>query len=164
MSDLVIIAYDSEAGAEGAYKKVQDLQRALVVELAGLALVRIDQEGKTKVETPASGQLIGLGAATGALFGAFIGLLFFIPVIGLVIGGAVGALISGLERTGMNASFRARVKNELPVGSSAVVIYATKITRDKFADALAPFGGTVIETSLSQADERQLASELATGH
>jgi uncharacterized membrane protein len=41
---------------------------------------------------------------------------------------------------------------------------AEKITEDKFADRMAPYGGTLLKTSLSEADERELAHDLsATG-
>jgi len=160
MSDLIVLAYTDESNAEAAYREVQKLQSGLIVELAGMALVKVDPDGKTRVETPDGGQIVGYSTASGALFGAVIGLLFFVPLIGLVVGGALGALFSALERTGMNARFRAQVKDVVAAGSSAVVIYATKITRDKFAEALAPFGGTVVETSLSSDEEKELAHSL----
>jgi uncharacterized membrane protein len=37
---------------------------------------------------------------------------------------------------------------------------ASKITEDKFARAMQPFGGTVLKTSLSETDEKELAEEL----
>ena len=67
MADLIVIAFDSEQHAEEAYQTIQKLQGDLVVELAGLALVKVDNEGKTHVSTPNSGAIIGLGAASGAL-------------------------------------------------------------------------------------------------
>jgi uncharacterized membrane protein len=36
----------------------------------------------------------------------------------------------------------------------------SKITEDKFATALRPFGGQVLQTSLSDQDEKELAEEL----
>lgn len=39
---------------------------------------------------------------------------------------------------------------------------AAKITEDKFATAMQPFGGTLLKTSLTEADEKELAGELAT--
>jgi uncharacterized membrane protein len=44
---------------------------------------------------------------------------------------------------------------------SAVVIMASKITEDKFASAMQPFGGTILKTSLSESDEKELAEELS---
>lgn len=160
MSDLIVIAFDSEAQAEAAYNEVQALQDDLVVELAGLALVKVDGEGKTKVEYPGTAGKVGVGAAGGALFGVLIGLLFFVPLAGLVFGGLFGALFAGLDKTGINAEFRDRVKSSVSAGKSAIVIYAIKLTEDKFAAALAPYGGTVVQTSLSGDDEKQLIEDL----
>lgn len=161
MADLIVIAYDSEQHAEEAYQTIQNLQQDLVVELAGLALVKVDQEGKTHVSTPNSGTMVGLGAASGALFGTLIGLLFFIPFVGLLVGGAFGALFAGLDRSGINQEFRQQVRDTVTAGRSAVVVYANKLTEDKFAAALAPYQGEVIKTSLSHEQEQELIHDLA---
>ncbi|MDF2919628.1 DUF1269 domain-containing protein [Microbacterium sp. NPDC006705] len=161
MADLIVIAFDSEADAEAAYNEIQVLQNDLVVELAGLALVKVDDEGKTKVEYPGVVGKVGAGAAGGALFGALIGILFFVPIAGLVFGGLFGALFAGLDKTNLDAEFRDRVKSAVSAGKSAVVLYATKITTDKFASALAGYHGTVVQTSLSEKDERELIHDLS---
>ncbi|WP_382309757.1 DUF1269 domain-containing protein [Herbiconiux sp. UC225_62] len=160
MADLIVISFDSETQAEAAYNEIQVLQNDLVVELAGLALVKVDGEGKTHVEHPGAVGNIGLGAAGGALFGTLIGILFFIPFVGLVFGGLFGALFAGIDKTGLNAEFRDRVKSTVTAGKSAVVLYATKLTEDKFAAAIAPYGGTVVQTSLSAEDEKALIHDL----
>ncbi|MEV7608724.1 DUF1269 domain-containing protein [Microbacterium sp. NPDC089320] len=162
MADLIVIAYDSEADAEAAYNRVQELQGDLVVELAGLALVKVDGDGKTKVEYPGTTGKIGAGVAGGALFGALIGILFFVPFAGLIFGGLFGALFAGLDKTGLDAEFRDRVKSTVTAGKSAIVLYALKITEDKFAAALAPYNGHVVQTSLSEEDERELIHDLGT--
>lgn len=160
MADLIVISFDDRVQAISAYEEVQALQSDLVVELAGLALVTVDDKGKTHVETPGPAGNVGAGAAGGALFGTLLGLLFFVPFFGLVIGGALGALVAGLDKTGLNREFRERVKNAVADGRSAVVIYATKITEDKFGEALARFQGTIVQTSLSEADEHELAHDM----
>jgi uncharacterized membrane protein len=161
MADLIVISFDSESQAEAAYNRVLELQDDLVVELAGLALVKVDGEGKTHVETPGSAGKVGLGVAGGAFFGALLGILFFIPFVGLIAGGAMGALFAGLDRTGINAEFRDRVKGSVRAGKSAIVVYATKLTEDKFAAALEPYKGTVVQTSLSEQDEHELAHDIS---
>jgi uncharacterized membrane protein len=161
MADLIVIAFDTETQAEEAYNEIQSLQNDLVVELAGLALVKVDGEGKTHVEYPGTVGKIGLGAAGGALFGTLIGILFFIPFAGLVFGGLFGALFAGIDKTGLDAEFRDRVKSTVTAGKSAVVLYAVKLTEDKFAAALAPYQGTVVQTSLSEEDEKALIHDLA---
>jgi uncharacterized membrane protein len=92
-----------------------------------------------------------------------IGLLFFVPGVGLLLGGAMGALFGKLGKSGVNEQFRAQVQDMLKPGAAAVVVMASKITEDKFAEAMGPFGGTLLKTSLSEEDEKELASELADG-
>jgi len=90
-----------------------------------------------------------------------IGLLFFVPFLGAALGGAMGALFGKLAKSGVNDTFRQQVQELLQPGKAAVVIMAEKITEDKFADRMAPYGGTLLKTSLSEADERELAHDLA---
>jgi uncharacterized membrane protein len=158
MSELIVIGYDSQASATEAYNKVLALSKDLIVSLSGLAIVHVDAEGKSHVETPQ--KIVGVSAASGALWGMLIGLLFFVPGVGLLLGGAMGALFGKLGKSGINDQFRSQVQDMLQPGSAAVVIMASKITEDKFADAMGPFGGKVLKTSLSEEDEKELAAEL----
>jgi uncharacterized membrane protein len=157
MSDLIVIGYENPLTARQAYEQVQRLQQDFVVDLRGLAIVNVDADGKTHVDTPQ--RIIGASAMSGALFGLLLGLLFFVPGMALL-GGALGALIGTFNRSGVNAEFRSRVEHLLEPGHSAVVIMASKITEDKFASAMQPFGGTILKTSLSESDEKELAEEL----
>jgi uncharacterized membrane protein len=162
VSELIVIGYDSQATATEAYNKVMSLSKDFVVTLSGLAIVTVDAEGKSHVETPQ--KIVGVSAASGALWGMLIGLLFFVPGVGLLLGGAMGALFGKLGKSGINDQFRSQVQDMLTPGSAAVVVMASKITEDKFADAMGPFGGKLLKTSLSEEDEKELASELAEGN
>jgi len=162
MSELIVIGYDDQATAAQAYNQVLALNRDFVVRLSGLALVTVDLDGKEHVETPR--KIVGVSAASGALWGMLLGLLFFVPGVGLLLGGAMGALFGKLSKSGFNDQFRAQVQDMLHPGSAAVVVMASKITEDKFADAMAPFGGKLLKTSLSEQDEQELAAELAEGN
>jgi uncharacterized membrane protein len=161
MSELIVIGYDDTATAHQAYETVLGLQNDLIVQLEGLAVVTVDAEGKNHVETP--GKLVGTGAAFGALWGMLIGLLFLVPVFGLAFGGAMGALMGKMSKTGIDDQFRRQVQEMLKPGTGAVVIFASKLTEDKFADAMRPFGGDLLKTSLSEEDEKDLAHELGGG-
>ena len=161
MSELIVIGYDNQDAATQAYNKVLDLNKDFVVTLSGLAIVTVDADGKSHVDTPQ--KIVGVSAASGALWGMLIGLLFFVPGVGLLLGGAMGVLFGKLSQSGVNDQFRSQVQQMLTPGRSAVVIMASKITGDKFTEAMAPFGGTVLKTSLSEQDEKELAAELAEG-
>ncbi len=158
MSDLIVIGYENAQTARQAYEQVQRLQQDFIVDLRGLAIVDVDAEGKTHVDTPR--RIVGTSTATGALFGLLLGVLFFVPGMALL-GGAIGALMGVFNKSGIDAGFRDRVEHLVEPGHSAVVIMAAKITEDKFANAMAPFGGTVLKTSMSDTDEKELAEELS---
>ncbi|MEV0129645.1 DUF1269 domain-containing protein [Dactylosporangium sp. NPDC050688] len=158
MSDLIVIGYENPETARQAYEQVQRLQQDFVVDLRGLAIVHVDPDGKTHVDTPQ--RIVGASAATGGLFGLLLGLLFFVPGM-VLLGGAIGALMGKLNKSGIDAEFRNRVEHLLEPGHSAVVIMASKITEDRFASAMRPFGGIILKTSLSESDEEELAGELA---
>lgn len=159
MSELIIIGYDDQETATKAYDVVQDLQRDFVVNLAGLAVVKVDDKGKTHVDTPS--KLVGASAANGAVWGLVFGLLFLVPGLGALAGAAFGGLFGKLAKSGVNEQFQRRVHEVVHPGTSAVVIMATKITEDKFNAALQPLGGTLLKTSLSEQDERELAEQLS---
>jgi len=161
MSELIVIGYDDQGQATQAYNEVLVLQKDFVVELTGLAIVRVDNEGKSHVETPA--KIVGVSASSGALWGMIIGILFLVPFVGLAIGGLMGALMGKMGKSGIDAQFRSQVQDMLKPGGAAVVVMASKITDDKFADAMKQFGGTLLKTSLSEEDEKELANELAEG-
>jgi uncharacterized membrane protein len=160
MSELIVVGYDDHAKATAAYNEVISMQKDFVVTLNGLAIVSVDSEGKSHVETPQ--KIVGVGAASGALWGMIIGLLFFVPFVGLALGGLTGALFGKLGKSGVNDEFRSQVNDLLKPGMSGVVVMASKITEDKFAQRLQPFGGTVLKTSLSESDEQELANDLAS--
>ncbi|MEO6822590.1 MAG: DUF1269 domain-containing protein [Candidatus Nanopelagicales bacterium] len=158
MSELIVIGYEDHTQATAAYNEVMDLQKDFVVSLQGLAIVTVDADGKSHVETPQ--KIVGVSAASGALWGMLIGLLFFVPFVGLALGGAMGALFGKMGKSGIDDQFRSQVQAMLKPGHAAVVIMASKITEDKFADGMKAYGGTLLKTSLSEADEKELAEEL----
>ena len=80
MSELIIFGYDDHATAERAYERVLELQADYVVSLSGLATVRIDEDGKKHIDTPA--RIMG-ATVVGGLVGRLLG--FSVPM-GIAIG------------------------------------------------------------------------------
>ncbi|MFE1548762.1 DUF1269 domain-containing protein [Streptomyces sp. NPDC058718] len=160
MSELIVIGYDDHAVATKAFKAVQQLRDDHVVELNGLAVVRVDADGETHVDTPKRSEEIAISATAGALWGMVLGIVILTPGIG-VVGAALGGLIGKLNQMGVDGRFRKKVEELLEPGSAAVVVMASKITEDRFAAAMEAYGGTVLKTSLSEESERELAEQLA---
>ena len=67
--------------------------------------------------------------------------------------GAAGAL-------GIQDDFKRRVQDLVQPGTSAILVIVRKVTPDKFLEALRPYGGTVLQTSLTHEAEQQLMKAL----
>ena len=120
MSELIVIGYDNPVQARSAYEEVMAMQSDFIADLRGMAIVTVDAEGKSHVESP--GKIVGLGAASGALWGMLIGLLFFVPFLGAALGGAMGALFGKLAKSGINDEFRKQVQELNQPGKATIVI------------------------------------------
>jgi uncharacterized membrane protein len=161
MAELVVIGYPDERTAERSLAALGTLQHDLVIDLAGAAVVVADAEGNVKMSSPT--HATGAGAASGALWGMIFGLLFLIPVAGLVIGGAMGALFGKMGDIGIKKEFVEQVRDLLKPNTAALVIMYRKVTPDKAIAAIAPFGGTVLKSSLSTETEQALDEALQAG-
>ena len=68
----------------------------------------------------------------------------------------MGAALGAAENLGFKGDFKQRVQDVLQPGTSAILVILRTATYDKFVEALRPYGGTVLQTSLSHEAEQQL--------
>lgn len=162
MSTLVVLGYPSESEAKSAYEKILDLGQDLIVSLQSVAVVARRSGGKYDVVTP--GSKVGTGAVWGLFWGVLFGLLFFVPLVGAALGAGIGALTGLIVKHGVDRDFQDRVRDLLSTDDSAAVFMVVDgMTTDKFVQALRPFGGDVLQTSLSFEDEEELRHSLFHG-
>jgi len=100
------------------------------------------------------------GAMMGGFFGLLFGILFLIPVGGLIIGGIMGAVMGTMTGWGIKDDFRERAQGVLKPGTAALVLFVKKWTEDKALAALAPLGGEVLKTSLSDEATKEINAAL----
>jgi uncharacterized membrane protein len=154
MSQLVVFAFNDESGAQRMRDALADLQKQHLISIADAAVVVRKQDGKVKVKQAVS--LVGTGALGGAFWGMLIGLLFFAPWLGLAIGAASGALTGKLGDTGVDDSFIKEVGKTLEPGHSALFLLVQDWTEDRVMEELANFDAQVLQASLSKEDEAKL--------
>jgi uncharacterized membrane protein len=158
VSNLIAIAYPDTATAEEARAELVRATREHLVQLQDAVVVVHEPDGKIKLHQAVSAT--GMGAAGGAMWGGLIGLLFLAPLFGMAVGAASGALGGKLSDTGVNDNFMKELGAKLPPGGAALIALGRSDAPDRLLERLAPFGGEVIQTSLSEEDEARLRSAL----
>jgi uncharacterized membrane protein len=78
----------------------------------------------------------------------------------MAIGAGMGALMGKLTKSSIDKEFQDQVRGMLQPGTSALFLMLEKVTPDKAVDAMSKYGGTVLKTSLSKADEQELQEAL----
>ena len=158
MADLVAIGYPDEATAEAAADEARRLAADLIIQPDAIAVIVRDKDGSYHVHT--SHHTVGAGATWGMFWGFLFGLLFFIPVFGMAVGAGLGALMGKLAKTSIDKQFQDQVRDMLQPGTSALFLMLEKVTPDKAVEAMSKYGGTVLKTSLSKDDEKELQEAL----
>ena len=158
MADLIAIGYSDETTADEAAAEAMRLAKDLIIQPDAIAVIVRDDDGSYHVHT--SHHPVGGGTTWGMFWGFLFGLLFFVPVFGMAIGAGMGALMGKMAKTSIDSQFRDQVRDMLKPGTSALFLMLEKATPDKAVDAMSRFGGTVLKTSLSKQDEKELQDAL----
>jgi uncharacterized membrane protein len=158
VSDLVAIAYPDLATAKDVASNAAQLTKSHELELEDLVVVERRPDGKVKLHQPS---LTGAGAASGALWGGLIGLIFFAPLLGMAAGAAAGAAGGALSDYGVDDNFMKDLGTNLPEGGAAVIFLIRKVSVDKVLPQI-KHQGTVIQSSLSNEMEGRLEDALAS--
>jgi uncharacterized membrane protein len=159
MSDLVVIAFPTEAKAEEVRQKLLAMQKEYLIELGDAVIAVKDSNGNIKLN-----QLINTtaaGAATGAFWGTLIGLIFLMPLAGAALGAASGTLSGYLTDVGINDKWMKETAAAVQPGTAALFVLVRKVTADKVLERLKGEGGTVLKTSLDHTKEAALQAALA---
>ena len=154
MSELIVLAFQTEDGAHEMGGTIKQLQKAQLINITDAATVVRRQDGKVKVKQATN--LVGAGALGGAFWGMFIGLLFFMPWLGLAVGAVTGAISGKMTDYGIDDDFINEVGEQVEPGGSALFLLIEDWTEDKVLDELGDYKAQVIRTSLSKDDEEKL--------
>jgi len=159
MSDLVVIAFPTEAKAEEVRQKLLSMQKEYLLELGDAVVAVKDDKGNIKLN-----QMINTtaaGAVGGAFWGTLIGLIFLMPLAGAALGAASGAVGGALTDLGINNKFMKDTAAAIQPGTAALFVLVRKVTADKVLEGLKGEGGTVLKTSLDHTKEAALQAALA---
>lgn len=162
MSELIVVGFDDIFEADRVLTTLLRLEKEYLIDLEDAVVAVRRRDGtlhlKQTISPPAIGAAAGL--AQGAIWGGIIGLLLLAPVAGIALGGLAGAGIGALAGTtidsGIDDDVVAEMAAQLKPDTSALFLLVQKAQPEKVLAELSQFGGHVIRTSLSPAQEARL--------
>jgi uncharacterized membrane protein len=154
MTELIVLAFNSEQGAQTALAELSQLQKQELIKLSDAATIVRKSDGKVKVKQAVD--LVGAGALGGAFWGMLIGLIFLVPWLGLAIGAISGAIAGRFSDIGIDDKFIKEVGTTIEPGHSALFLMVERMTEDRVLPQLQKFHPTVLRTNLSAEDEEKL--------
>lgn len=159
MSTLVVVAYDDPFQAEEVRLKLRRLQQDYLIDLEDAVVATKNDKGKVKLHQAI--KLTGAGALSGGFWGALIGLIFMMPLLGAAVGAGAGAISGALSDVGIDDKFMKELASNMQPGSSVLFVLVRKATPDKVLAELSGTGGRLLKTSLTHEDEAKLQAALS---
>jgi uncharacterized membrane protein len=163
MADFVAIEYDDMYKAHEVRLRLAKLQRVSLIDVDDAVVAVKDANGKVTLHQ--AHDLTSTGAASGDFWGTLVSLLFSARFFGLGIStGATPKAVSGaLRDVGIDDPFIRQLSAEFNPGTSALFVLVRKGSTDRVLEEIKPYGGTVLQTSLSHESEARLRAALDAG-
>ncbi|MFC7099002.1 DUF1269 domain-containing protein [Halobaculum marinum] len=159
MSSLIVMAFGDEDGASDMRDRMYDFQRRELITLEDAAVAVRKENGHVKVKQAHS--LVGAGALGGSFWGLLIGMIFWMPWLGMAIGAVTGAISGKLTDIGIDDEFIEEVADSVDPGESALFLLARDANTDRIVDELQDVDFEIIQTNLSPEDEDRLREAFA---
>ncbi|MFC4360318.1 DUF1269 domain-containing protein [Halobium salinum] len=160
MSSLVVLAFDTVDGATDVRDRLYELQKQELITLEDAAVVVRNEDGKVKVNQAHS--LVGAGALGGAFWGMLIGLLFWVPWLGMAIGSVTGVISGKFTDIGVDDDFIKSVSESIDPGNSAIFLLIRDVQKDRVLEEIEGHAPTVLRTNLSPEQEQNLREAFGT--
>lgn len=158
MSQLVVINFETVEEAGELATTLRKLEKDGALKLEDMRVVVKDADGKVSIHDDA-GHPVAAGAVIGGVIG---GLLFlFAPVFGIAAGAAAGAAIAKSMDLDVDQKFVQEVADSIKPNTSALFVLGSNANRAAVVDALKPYKGTLLQTTLSSELEEQLKRALS---
>lgn len=162
-NSLIVLAFDNTEEAAQVLEALKRGKKEGVVQIDDAAVVEKDLDGKVHVKNQISrGSLVSTGV--GGMLGLLIGGIFM-PLGGLVLGLAGGALVGKAMDLGVDSKFVKEVEEQIQPGTSALFVLVKGTDPAAGLAIMRQFKGKVIQTNLSSEAEESLRKALGdTGH
>ncbi|MEW1911600.1 DUF1269 domain-containing protein [Kitasatospora sp. NPDC085895] len=160
MASLTVWRFPTPEGAQDALEVLKDLQHQGLIIVQDGAVVSWPED-KKKPKTKQLSNLTGLGAIGGTFWGLLLGMIFFVPLLGMAVGAATGAVSGHFTHVGIDDEFIQEVRDKVTPGTSALFLLTSHAVLDKVAPAFQGQHAELIQTNLSDEQEKVLRETFA---
>lgn len=158
MSNLVVIAFESQGEAKQLLDALNEARRAGLLSIRDAAVIVKDEAGNVKVDNQISTgtwTATGVGGALGLLLGSVL-----MPLGGLIFGLAGGALVGRSMNLGVDGSFVKDVQEQIAPNSSALFVLTDNENLNAQLALLRQHRGKVLQTNLPEDVEASIRDAL----
>ncbi len=163
MATLTVMKFDRPEEAEQALETLKPLQQQQIIRVMDAAVVSWPQDRQGPITRQQGISTVGAGALGGGFWGLLLGLIFFMPLIGLAVGAAAGALTGAFTDYGINDDFIRQTREKVTRGTSALFLLSDTEAPDRVSEALRPLEPELIATNLSREQEERLRELFSAG-
>ena len=155
MTTFTVWKFEDTEGAKHAAKELKTAERDGLVKIVDHAIMSWPEDAK-KPKVKHAHDSTTRGAGWGALWGVLTGALFLVPVVGGVVGVAIGALAKSTEGAGITKEDLTRIRTEVVPGTSALFVVTEQGDLDRLGERFRGGKGTLISTNLTEAERATL--------
>jgi len=158
-SNIVVLGFKSQYGAEAMLEDIQKWQEEGMIELEDAVVASRGPGGDVQIEqTHKQG---GRFALRGGGAGLLAGLLLGGPILGLAVGAAAGGIAAALKDYGLDDTFVEEVSQWVQPETSALFLLVKEAKAEEVLERLRSYGAVVLTTTLAPAQEKRLRQALA---
>ena len=155
MTTFTVWKFDTPEGADRASALLQDAEADGLVKILDHAVVSWPV-GASHPDTRHSHDAEWRASGWGALWGLLAGSLFFVPVVGGVVGAAIGAISKATEDVGIDKAQLERIRTQITEGTSAIFAVTTEGDLDRLGERFRGLHSTLVTSNLTDAEQRAL--------
>jgi uncharacterized membrane protein len=157
MTTFTAWKFDTADGAQRAVDALKTAQTEGLVKIVDHAVISWPQ-GQSKPAMHHSHEDQWRGTGWGAFWGLLFGGLFFVPLLGVAVGAAAGALTKAVEAVGINEDQLESIRSQITEGTSMLCAVTENADLDRLGERFHGLHSTLVATNLTEG-ERSLLME-----
>jgi uncharacterized membrane protein len=158
-AELLAIEFDDSMKAQEALLASLRLHRRQAIRIEDAAIVAKDARGKIRIHQTKDVNP-GQGAATGTWFGVLAGLLFMAPLVGAVLGAAVGGIWAKLRDIGISDKQMRDMGEGMQPGNAALFLLIETLAPTNLVREMRRFDGHILFSTLDDELRADIAAAL----